>query len=148
MLGTIIALIGALGAGIVALCIKYLVSQTHYLVPTLSFAFFNMLLGPLATLLKLVFINDSLVQMGLYETAMLLLIGLLLYLVLVFNTWAFKYEKAGRVAPIQYLQIIVNCVVDLVIFKTELTWNQVLGGLIIICSNLSISLLKCLNLIK
>jgi len=123
VLGTIIALIGALFAGIVALCIKHLISQTHYLMPSLSFAFFNMLLGPFMTVFKLVFYDDTLVQMGFYEVFMLMLIGLLLYLVLVFSTWAFKYEKAGRVAPIQYLQIIVNCLVDIAIFKTELTMN-------------------------
>ena len=100
LIGTCLALIGSLGAGIVGFSIKKLANMTHYLVPTATFAFFNILMGPPLTLFKLLFLNDTLTPLGWYEATMLVMIAVLLYLVLVFNTWAFKYEKAGRVAPI------------------------------------------------
>jgi hypothetical protein len=36
------------------------------------------------------------------------------------QTLAFKFEKAGRVAPLLYLQIIMNCVADIYLFQTKL----------------------------
>lgn len=147
-LGTFFALIGSLFAGVVGFSVRKLANKTHYLFPTMSFAFFNIIMTPVMIVFKLVFLEDTLVVYTIYEIMMIILIGFLLYLVLIFQTWAYKYEKAGRLAPILYIQIIVNCLIDIMLFKTSLKINQVIGGLIIVGSNVTIAFLKCLNVIK
>ncbi|CDW78650.1 membrane protein [Stylonychia lemnae] len=148
MMGTFFALLGSVLAGIVGFSVRKLAGRAHYFFPTLSFAFFNILMTPVMMIFKLIIVDNTLVVYGQFEILMIILISVLLYLVLLFQTWAYKYEKAGRLAPILYIQIIVNCLADIMIFRTSLKLNQLLGGLLILTSNLSIAVLKCLNIIK
>ena len=122
-MGTAFALIGSLFAGVVGFSVRKLANKTHYLFPTLSFAFFNILIAPIMTVSKLFLIENTLVVYTWYEVLMLLLIAVEMYLVLILQTWAYKYEKAGRLAPILYIQIIVNCLLDIILYKTELKVN-------------------------
>ena len=64
------------------------------------------------------------------------------------QTLAFRYEKVGRIAPMYYIQVIFCCIVDIWLFGTVLGFYQVLGGLIVIMSNITIAVLKCLEIIK
>ena len=59
LVGTCLALLGALGAGIVGFSLKKLANMTHYLLPTATFAFFNVLLGPFLTIFKVITIESS-----------------------------------------------------------------------------------------
>jgi len=65
-------------------------------------------------------------------------------------TLAFLKEKAARVAPIGAFQLIINCGVDIFILNSDkpVKYNQVIGALIIFCSNITISMLKCQGVIK
>lgn len=47
-----------------------------------------------------------------------------------------------------YLQIILSVIGDLILFDTSLTWNQILGGLVIVVSNFSVALLKCKKIVN
>ncbi len=78
----------------------------------------------------------------------IVLIALLNCLQQMAQTLAFKFEKAGRVAPLLYLQIIMNCFADIYLFDTKLTGMQVFGGSIIIITNFTIAVLKCTAIIK
>ena len=82
------------------------------------------------------------------EMGMILLLAVAFYFSQIFQAQAFRYEKAGRVAPILYLSIILSCIADVVLFETKITWNQMIGGLIIIVSNFTIAVLKCLEIVK
>jgi drug/metabolite transporter (DMT)-like permease len=64
------------------------------------------------------------------------------------QTLAFRYEKAGRVAPFLYLQILFCCLADIVLFGTRLGYWQVMGGLVILTTNFTIAMLKAVNYIK
>ena len=66
----------------------------------------------------------------------------------VFATLAFTKEKAVRVAPIGSFVLVLNCLFDYAFFGTQLRSNQLIGGLLIFCTNLIMSLLKCQNIIK
>jgi drug/metabolite transporter (DMT)-like permease len=71
-----------------------------------------------------------------------------MFFMMIFLTLAFQFEKAGRVAPIQYSQLLIVAALDVLVLGTRLQWNQILGALLIAVSNLSVSILKCLNCIQ
>lgn len=68
----------------------------------------------------------------------------------VFTTLAFLKERPARVAPIGALQLIINFIFDFFILNSGQPpkYNQIIGGLVIFCSNVSVSVLKCRKLIK
>jgi uncharacterized membrane protein len=68
----------------------------------------------------------------------------------IFLILAFVKEKAARVAPMGAFQLIINCGVDIFILNSDkpVKYNQVIGDLIIFCSNITISMLKCQGVIK
>ena len=123
MIGTIFAIIGSITGGIVGFSVRKLAGRAHYFIPSASFAFFNILMTPIMIFFKLMIVDNSLVVYGQFEVMMIIIISLLLFVVLFFQTLAYKYEKAGRLAPILYIQIIVNCLVDIVVFDTNLKVN-------------------------
>lgn len=67
----------------------------------------------------------------------------------VWMTMAFIKEKAARVAPIGAFQLILNFAFDFFILNKErgLRMNEVVGGLMIFASNLTVGVLKCQNII-
>lgn len=79
---------------------------------------------------------------------MLILISLLLFTSQVFQTKSYQNDKAGRVAPVNYLQIIYNFVLDYLVLKTTPSYSELLGSIIIVSSNLIIALLRLFNIIK
>ena len=79
---------------------------------------------------------------------MIIILAILICGAQVFTTEAYMYEKAGRVAPITYLQTIICCLADIIMFGTSLSPNQVLGGILIIATNFTIALLKALDIIS
>lgn len=64
-------------------------------------------------------------------------------------TMAFNREKAARVAPIGAFQLIINFGFDFYILKKGIgiRINEILGGLMIFLSNLTVGMLKCYNVI-
>ena len=65
-----------------------------------------------------------------------------------FQTKAYQNDKAGRIAPVNQLQIIFNWILDFAYIGTKPAVNELIGGLLIIGSNLTISFLRCFNIIK
>ena len=66
----------------------------------------------------------------------------------IFQTKALQIEKAGRVAPVLILQILFNWILDFAVIGTTPMANELIGGLLIIGSNLGISILRCFNCIS
>ena len=60
---------------------------------------------------------------------------------------AYQLEKAGRVAPINNIQLVLNVLFDLVIMGSSLTTQEIIGGAIILGCNLIIGILKCQGVI-
>lgn len=77
----------------------------------------------------------------------LVVIGIVGFQVLM--TLAFTKEKAARVAPIGAFQLILNFGFDFFILNkgVGIRINEVLGGLMIFLSNLTVGILKCQNVI-
>ena len=85
---------------------------------------------------------------GSYEIWMIVLLTVFTFAGQLLQTRAYQLEKAGRVAPITGLQLIFNWLLDYIVLETTLTPNVVIGGALIICTNMAISMLKCFNVIK
>ena len=149
ILGCSLALIGALGNAGAMLSIRKVGGRTHFLMLALIWALFNSVFS-----LTLMFANgDSGFQSTSYswnELRYLILAVLGVAFFQVFTTLAFLTEKPARVAPVGSLQLIINCAFDFfVLHRGEPPqYNQIFGGLVIFCSNVSVSILKCQNVIK
>ena len=65
-------------------------------------------------------------------------------------TLAFLTEKAARVAPVGSLQLIINFMVDLLVLNKDrpVKYNEIIGGMLMFVSNVTVSILKCQNVIK
>lgn len=85
---------------------------------------------------------------GIYEIVMIILISICMFISQIFQTKAYQTDKAGRVAPVNQLQIIFNWILDFAVLSTRPSSNELVGGLLIIGSNLVISVLRCFNIIK
>jgi drug/metabolite transporter (DMT)-like permease len=85
---------------------------------------------------------------GWYEVVMIILISICMFIAQVFTTKAYQNDKAGRVAPVNQLQIIFNWVIDFGFIGTQPNTNELIGGGMIIGSNFLISVLRCFDLIK
>lgn len=85
---------------------------------------------------------------GWYEVGMIILISICMFMAQVFTTKAYQNDKAGRIAPVNQLQIIFNWLIDFILLGTQPNTNELIGGSMIIGSNFLISLLRCFDLIK
>eukprot|EP00826_Nyctotherus_ovalis_P046617 TRINITY_DN528_c0_g1_i2.p1 TRINITY_DN528_c0_g1~~TRINITY_DN528_c0_g1_i2.p1 ORF type:complete len:309 (+),score=30.79 TRINITY_DN528_c0_g1_i2:63-989(+) len=61
---------------------------------------------------------------------------------------ALKYEKAGRVAAINYLQVFNSILIDVFYFGVEVRIRNILGAVLIVACSFSITLLKAFDIIK
>jgi len=77
-----------------------------------------------------------------------LLLGILSVTGMVLYTVSIKYEKAGRVAAIGYLQILIMMLIDILYFKIRLTLRDVIGASMILTCNFAITLLKAMEVIS
>lgn len=167
LIGSGLALLGALLASVVSISIRIITTRTklHYMVIPMGFVIGNLLLCPVFLFTKVFItpveqgnlivtespqgqIGSSFHVYSLQDTLIILAIAALNVLQQLAQTLAFKFEKAGRVAPLLYLQIIMNCVADIYLFQTKLAPMQVFGGLLIILTNFTIAVLKCTAVIK
>ena len=150
MLGTLIALTSAILGALTFVSVRMISKQVHYLIPPLAFAIGNLLTSPMYLMARNM-VSSEPKELTIYNWTCifyLLVIVCSIYFGLIFQTLSFKYEKAGRVTPINYLAVVINCIIDIIVFNNHMKVNQVIGCLMIIGSTLSISLLKCFNVIK
>jgi len=63
----------------------------------------------------------------------------------VFLSIAFRYEKAGRVASMRYVQIALAFVADIMIFKTSYGWNEIMGAVLILFFGILIFFVKVMK---
>lgn len=122
--------------------------KVHFLVPPFYQAIFSAFVAPLIMFIMLRYRQNETSHYGWYEVWMLVLISLLLFTSQVFQTKSYQNDKAGRVAPVNYLQIIYNFVLDYLVLKTTPSYSELVGSIIIVSSNLIIALLRLFNLIK
>ncbi|TNV76672.1 hypothetical protein FGO68_gene12186 [Halteria grandinella] len=147
--GVICSLLGAVTGGMAFTAVKKMGKEVHYLMSPWSWCIANFILAPIFTVVQRVSLmpHQFHVYNG-YDVILILGISVFMVLNMTFATLAYQNEKAGRVSPIAYSQIFIVAILDVVIFGTSLSWNQWLGGAIIVFSNLSISMLKCFEIIK
>jgi len=77
-----------------------------------------------------------------------LLLGITGVLGITFYMLSLKYEKAGRVAAINYLQILIMMFIDTFYFKIRLTLRDIIGASMILICNFAITLLKAMEVIS
>ena len=147
-MGALAAVGGAIFYAIAQMQTRKLGKKVHFLIPPFYQAIFSAFISPLLMILFLRYRTAHTTNYGLFECLMIVLISICLFGAQVFTTKAFQNDKAGRIAPVNQLQIIFNWILDFVLIGTEPTQNMLTGGLLIIGSNLIISLLRCFDLIK
>jgi len=118
------------------------------LIPPFYQSIFTAFVSPVIMIIFLRYRQGDTSFYGWYETLMIIVISICLFIAQVFQTKAFQNDKAGRVAPVMQLQIIFNWVLDFFIIGTRPMPHEIVGGLLIIGSNLLVSALRALNLIK
>jgi drug/metabolite transporter (DMT)-like permease len=62
-----------------------------------------------------------------------------------FISVALKYEKAGRVATMRYVQILFAFLADIIIFKTDYGWNEISGSVLILFFGILIFVVKMMT---
>eukprot|EP00347_Sterkiella_histriomuscorum_P016511 403352903 len=147
VIGTVLCIFGAITGGITMVCIRKMGKDVHYLQSPLFFSLTNLMLCPIFQGLRLT-VRPYLNVYSQYDVMMIVLVAIFQFCNLIFATLAYQFEKAGRVSPIAYSQIILVSILDVLYLGTRLKVNQIIGGIIIVCSNLTISILKCAEVIK
>lgn len=122
--------------------------KVHFLVPPFYQAIFSAFIAPLLMIVFLRYRTAHTTHYGVYEILMIIAISVCMFIAQIFSTKAYQNDKAGRVAPVNQLQIIFNWILDFAILGTRPTPSELVGGLLIIGSNLIISVLRCFNIIK
>jgi len=77
-----------------------------------------------------------------------ILLGIVGVLAMSMYLLSLKYEKAGRAATVNYLQILVIMTIDTFYFKIRLTLRDIIGAGLILASNFTIAVLKAMEIIK
>jgi drug/metabolite transporter (DMT)-like permease len=122
--------------------------RVHFLVPPFYQAIVSAFIAPLLMFIMLRYRQSETTTYGYYELGMVVLLSLSMFVAQIFQTKSYQNDKAGRVAPVNQLQIIFNWLLDFLYIGTRPNANDLIGGLMIIGSNLTISFLRCFNLIK
>ena len=146
--GTIAAIVGAFFFAIAQMQTRKLGKKVHFLVPPFYQSIFTAFVSPVIMIIVLRYRQGDTSFYGWYEALLIILISICLFTAQVFQTKAFQNDKAGRVAPVMQLQIIFNWILDFVVIGTRPMPNEIVGGLLIIGSNLLVSALRACNLIK
>lgn len=149
LLGTFIALFGALNTAGAMIAIRKVGGQTHFLMLGLVWGLAN----ALCSLLIIFFTGQQGFQSTPYgwtEIKYLTMASLGVTSFQIFVTLAFLKEQPARVAPLGSLQLILNCMFDFLVLRRgePPKYNQMLGGAVILISNVTVSVLKCRNVIK
>jgi drug/metabolite transporter (DMT)-like permease len=145
LIGTLLALNGSLCGAYIGISVRILTkySKLDYMVTPMGYALGNLLLCPFFMMIKTQFIplepnsmlpsvdrlsgapaqGSSFHSYSKEDILLILILAVLICCAQIFITEAYMYEKAGRVAPIMYLQIIICCLADIMLFGTTLTSN-------------------------
>lgn len=76
------------------------------------------------------------------------LAGVFEYLGQMTITCALQLEKAGRVAALEYVQVILGFILEIALFKGAVGIAEIIGSILITGSSLTVTLLKCTGRIK
>ena len=104
-IGSIIAILAAMLGGIVQVTIRKVQSmgKVHFLVLPMSYGLSNLLLSPFFLILKSFMIPESTATYTWGKSIAIVCASFFMFFQIVLITLAFQYEKAGRVAPLNYL---------------------------------------------
>ena len=117
-LGSLAAIGGAISFSISQMQTRKLGKKVHFLVPPFYQAIFSAFVAPLIMFIMLRYRQNETTRYGWYEFWMLVLISLSQFIAQVFQTKSYQNDKAGRVAPVNQLQIIYNYILDYAVIKT------------------------------
>lgn len=144
LFGSLAAIVGAIFIAISLMQMRKLGKKVHFLIPPFYQALTNCLIAPVP-MIGMMLSKEKTTHYGWFEAVMLTSLALCMFLAQIFQTKALQLEKAGRVTPVLILQIIFNYFYDYAIIRTVPLTNELIGGLMIVGTNLSISLLRLFN---
>ena len=147
LFGTFIALLGSANTAGAMIAIRKVGGQAHFLMLGLVWGLANALCS-----LLIIFVSGDF-QSTPYGWTEIKYLAMAAFGVTSFQicvTLAFLKEQPARVAPLGSLQLILNCLFDFFVLRKDQPpkYNQILGGAVILISNVTVSVLKCKNVIK
>lgn len=132
--GTMAALGGALFIAIAQMQTRQLRKRVHFLVVPFYQAIFSAFIAPLLMIVFLRYRTAHTTHYGWFESGIIIVIAFLQFGAQVFATKAYQIDKAGRVAPVNQIQIIFNWILDFALIGTIPTSHELIGGLMIVGS--------------
>jgi len=145
--GVVCALIAAFFSSCVYVMLRKIGKKTHYMIPPFYFGAGAGLLS-IPVFLSMDYIEDKATYYGDYGFLLLLGAGVAGYFAQMFSSLACQEEKAGRVASVNYLQVLYTYLIDIFWFGMGLTTENIIGASLILFGNVFISGLKCAKIIK
>jgi drug/metabolite transporter (DMT)-like permease len=101
-IGASLAISGAITLGMVSVMIKKMGKEVHYLMSPLSWAIANLVICPVFTGAQRIAMQPQTHSYSWYDVLTIVSMSLFQLVNLTFQTLAYQFEKAGRVAPILY----------------------------------------------
>jgi len=127
--------------------VRYVAINFHFLIPMFYYWLATTAFAPVAYLVLLVLGH----QPETYTSGQYFRMGFLSILGFFsqfFLSASYKFEKAGRVSSVRYLQVVLSFLVDVVLFKTSFSYQEIFGAVCIVSTNFAIVILKCTGRIK
>ena len=131
----------------VLLTVRKIGKNVHFLVSPAYYSFFSLIFFSVLCVI-MNFAQGYKTEWDFLLILYLSLAGVFEYLGQMTITCALQYEKAGRVAALEYVQVILGFVLELVLFKGEVGIASIVGSVLITGSSLTVTLLKCAGRIK
>lgn len=142
--GVIIGIIAAITIAGSFTMVRVVAINFHFLIPMFYYCLATTAFSPVAYLVLLIMGHKP----TFYSEGQFMRIGVLCILGFfsqLFLSASYKLEKAGRVSTVRYLQIVLSFIVDVALFKTSFSFQEILGALFIVTTNFGVFVLKCMG---
>ena len=134
----ILVVIAALLKAAEDVIIRNIGADINFLIVPFMYAFVGMILFPIP-----MFIFDTIYPtLSLFDNFIIFLIGLCTFLYMAFMTLGFQNENAGRVSMINYFQVVLMYLSDILLFDRSLQFLDLLGTMLIFGFNFTNGLIK------
>jgi drug/metabolite transporter (DMT)-like permease len=128
-LGVFFALFGSVMSGFAYLCMRKLGTTVHSVLNPLWFGTFSV---ASCFVVAAALSDEIIVPLSFYDIGLLLSMGILGWIAQEGVSKAIQVEKAGRAAPLNYLQVVIAWIFDVTCFGGHMKWTDIIGTLSIV----------------
>ncbi len=113
----------------------------HYVVPTLYFSLLSTLLCPVASSAYPLLYSHT--QYSYSLSGLMLAMGVCSFLGQSFNNKAYSYEKAAKVAAMNYFEIVFGFLASALLFGSPIRVSDIVAALLIVSCTFIMAMVKC-----